>query len=193
MKSGSFLVLSKELARISGQFDFPITVNAKRCKTPIHVVSEAANSIDLLSSQERIALTSCTALPTELRNEVQTIWRSMESFSNIIMQDYMNCSIFPVVKDATGCDLVLLCRDGTNPNAYHFVAVEVKDSRNTSSQDWQEKLVKLTSCRCIFPRLRAAMEKKGVVLTYHIVFAGREDWKESSVAVVAAGSSVDFK
>ena len=175
-----------------GQFDFPITVNANRCKTPIHVVSKAADSINL-SPEEQIALTSRIALPTELRNEVQTIWRSMESSIKTIMQNYMTCSIFPVVKDATGCDLVLLCRDGTNPKAYHFVALEVKDSRNTSSQDWQEKLFKLTSCRCIIPRLKAAMEKEGIVLTYHIVFAGREEWKESSEVAAADARCVDFK
>lgn len=56
------------------------------------------------------------------------------------VQNHITCSIFPVAKSAAGCDLVVLCRDATREDFFHFVALELKDSRNTKPEDWQDKL-----------------------------------------------------
>ena len=156
--------------------NFPVLCYSERCATPIQVVSKVLlDSRELnLSTEEENILSHSTSAPTGARKEVQQIWDSMQGWIKIIMDNYMTCSIFPLANGAAGCDLVLLCRDAIKPDTYHFVAVELKDSRSTKSKDWWDKLNLLKSCRCIVPRLRTMFAKENKALEYHIVFAGRE-------------------
>lgn len=156
--------------------NFPVLCYSNRCATPIQVVSKVLlDSRDLiLSTEEENILSHSASAPTDSRKEVQQIWNSMQCWIKIIMDNYMTCSIFPLANNAAGCDLLLLCRDATDADTYHFVAVELKDSRSTKYKDWQDKLNLLISCRCIVPRLRTMFAKENKALVYHIVFAGRE-------------------
>ena len=83
-----------------------------------------------------------------------------------------DCSVFELSERAAGCDLVLLCKE--SDSKYHIVALEIKDSRATRMEVWLDKLRKLTSFRCIVPRLRSELQKENIDLSYHIVFAGRD-------------------
>eukprot|EP01035_Chromulina_nebulosa_P027609 gene27610-36334_t len=87
--------------------------------------------------------------PTDPRKEVRQMWDSMQGWIKIIMDNYTTYSIFPLANGAAACDLVLLCRDATKEDTYHFVAVELKDSRSTKSKDWRDKLNLLKSCQTL--------------------------------------------
>ena len=158
--------------------DISILCCSKRCKTPIQVVSKALlDSPELikLSPEEQKIISHSDSAPTDQRKEVLQIWNSMQGWVDTIMQNHMDCSIFPLAKGAAGCDLVLLCRDAAREGCFHLVALELKDSRNTKYyKDWQDKWNMLTSYRSIVPRLRAALLKENKTLEYHIIFAGRE-------------------
>lgn len=158
--------------------NFPVLLcYPKRCATPIQVVSKVLlDSRELiLSMEEENILSHSTTAPTDSRKEVQQIWDSMQGWIKFVMDNYMTCSIFPLANNAAGCDLVLVCRDATKADTYHFVAVELKDSRSTKSKDWRDKLNLLKSCRCIVPRLRTMFAKENKTLEYHIVFARGEN------------------
>lgn len=121
------------------------------------------------------------------------------TIDNFVKGNDDKISMFPMAKDAHGCDLVMLLReiennkiaadddndndatdDGNNDivenlGIIHVIAIELKDRRKTKETEWQKKIELLTSHRCILPKLRTALLNKGFKdVQYHIVFAGRE-------------------
>jgi len=139
----------------------------------MQVVSKACSNITF-TDEEKAILSSSTACPDESSQYVKTEWNAMESAINAIIAN-LDCSIFTVSDAGAGCDAVVLCRDSIEINALHFVAVELKDARGTKRDDWNSKLEKLMSFRCIIPRLRARLlTEKNLYLHLHVVLAGRE-------------------
>ena len=134
------------------------------------------------------------------KNKVYNVWNNMQkTIEKFVEGNDKKISIFPMAKDAAGCDLVMLLReiennkytddDDDNDNAdsgnnnivknlggiIHVIAIELKDRRETKENEWQKKIGLLTSPRCILPRLRAALLNKGYTdVCYHVIFAGRE-------------------
>ena len=109
----------------------------------------------------------------------KNIWQSMEVGIKTIINN-LNCSFFPLVNNSSGCDAVYLAKglleDGTmNECDLNIFAIELKDTRDTSTNEWMKKVEKLTSFRCIFPRLRSALKLQGKTLKYHIILIGREE------------------
>lgn len=133
------------------------------------------------------------------KNKVYSVWNNMQkTIEKFVEGNDKKISIFPMAKDAAGCDLVMLLREienkkyaadddddddansGTNNivenlGIIHVIAIELKDRRETKENEWQKKIGLLTSYRCILPRLRAALLNKGYTdVCYHVIFAGRE-------------------
>ena len=154
----------------SGDFKFQIKVSPKWCKNKITFINNATIN-NFSTEEERIISNSSTQPGNEYREEVRKVWHSMQVQIDIILRN-KDCSVFELSERAAGCDLVLLCKE--SDSKYHIVALEIKDSRATRMEVWLDKLRKLTSFRCIVPRLRSELQKENIDLSYHIVFAGRD-------------------
>jgi len=175
---------------VENRRDFLVNASNLKCQTKFYFVSKT-NKDFVFNEEEKNHLLSV--------NKVYSVWNNMQTtIDNFVNGIDNNISMFPMAKDAAGCDLIMLLReiennkiadddddndvtdDGNNNivenlGVIHVIAIELKDRRNTEETEWQKKIELLTSHRCILPRLRAALLNKGFKdVQYHIVFAGRE-------------------
>ena len=183
---------------VENRKDFLVNASNLMCQTKCNFVSKT-NKDFVFSDEEKNQLLSVNK-PSD-KNKVYNVWNNMQTTIDNFEKGIDNkISMFPIAKDAAGCDLIMLLReiennkiaaadddddndvtdDGNNnivetPGIIHVIAIELKDRRKTKETEWQKKMELLTSHRCILPRLRAALLNKGFKdVQYHIVFAGRE-------------------
>jgi hypothetical protein len=129
--------------------------------------STETTKMKMSGSSKKKNISDVEILKNNIASTVETIKKNLD------------CSIFPVADCGIGCDLIMLLHEidengQVDENKLHIVAIELKDSRTTSKEKWSEKLIALTSFRCIVPQLKNALQKVGKTLTFHIIFAGRE-------------------
>jgi hypothetical protein len=165
-----------------------VCANKKWFNRPIHFVSTInTDKLNMNEVKEKLFFESYEAFPFELHgNEsLHHLWQFLKATVKTIL-DNLDCSIFPAIDATPGCDSIMLLKGvdengNINENDIHIVAIELKDSPSTSSEQWNEKFKLLTSIRCIVPFLKTGLEKLGKTLTYHIVFVGREHGYEKKI------------
>ena len=186
---------------VDNRRDFLVNASNLMCQTKCNFVSKTNKDFEFDEEEKYQLLSVNQPQPNNSdKNKVYSVWNNMQTtIDNFVKGIDNNISMFPMAKDAAGCDLIMLLReiennkiaaaadddndvtdDGNNNivenlGVIHVIAIELKDRRNTEETEWQKKIELLTSHRCILPRLRAALLNKGFKdVQYHIVFAGRE-------------------
>jgi hypothetical protein len=190
--------LKSNFKLVDNRRDFLVNASNLMYQTKCNFVSKTNK--DFVFSEEEKNQFSSVNKPAD-KNKVNSVWNNMQTtIDNFVKGNDDKISLFPMAKDAAGCDLVMLLHeiennkiaadDDDNDNdatddgnnyivenlgIIHVIAIDLKDRRNTEETEWQKKIELLTSHRCVLPRLRAALLNKGFKdVQYHIVFAGRE-------------------